>query len=83
MREGPAGGPKPRQIEGNMQKSTALKMLAALEALRMAENAASGGKSLDDYEYRHTCSMIAEMAGFRSRVEWIDILNGIAELVDN
>ena len=66
-----------------MLKSTALKMLAALEAQRMAENAAAGRKSLDDYEYQRTCGMIAEMAGFRSRAEWMDILQGISELKDN
>lgn len=65
-----------------MLKSTAIKMLSALEALRVAENAKSGGKSPDDYDYRVICADIAKEAGFRSRAEWMAILNGEAKLVD-
>lgn len=66
-----------------MLKSTALKMLASLEEQRVTENAEYGGQAPSDYDYRHICAMIADEAGFESRVEWMDILNGIAELVDS
>lgn len=65
-----------------MLKSTAIQMLSALEALRVAENAKSGGKSPDDYDYRVKCADIAKEAGFGSRAEWMAILNGDAKLVD-
>ena len=65
-----------------MLKTTAIKMLAALEAQRIAENAKFGGKAPSDCDYRHACGLIAEQAGFKSRSEWIDILDGSAELID-
>ena len=58
-------------------------MLCALETARLKENAECGGKAPDEYDFRHVCAIIAEMAGFKCRSEWMDILNGNAELVDN
>ncbi len=62
-----------------LSQITALKMLAALEAQRLAENAIFMGKSDEDEEYRYICTIIAKQAGFKSRTEWMDILRGDAE----